>query len=133
MTFKTNLLPQSNGGYELGSSSLGWKITKLNLPTTSGGTTYGAGTSGQALLTNGTTVYGGTISITDTKNTAGSTDTSSKIYLIGATEQANNPQTYSDDQVYVTNGQLDANIIRIAENVSLVYNSTNSTLNFNFA
>ncbi len=133
MTFKTNLLPQSNGGYELGSSSLGWKITKLNLPTTSGGTTYGAGTSGQALLTNGTTVYWGTISITDTKNTAGSTDTSSKIYLIGATEQANNPQTYSDDQVYVTNGQLDANIIRIAENVSLVYNSTNSTLNFNFA
>lgn len=46
----------------------------------------------------------------DTKNTAGSTDTSSKIFLIGATSQAANPQTYSDDQVYVTNGTLQANI-----------------------
>lgn len=46
---------------------------------------------------------------TNTKNTAGSTDTSSKIYLIGATSQAANPQTYSDDQVYATNGTLQAN------------------------
>ena len=46
------------------------------------------------------------IGATDTKNTAGSTDTSSKIYLIGATEQSANPQTYSDNQVYVTNGSL---------------------------
>lgn len=74
-----------------------------------------------------------TVTNNDTKNTAGSTDTSSKIYLIGATEQSANPQTYSDDQVYVTSGQLDANIIRISEQVSLVYDSTNSTLNFNFA
>lgn len=43
----------------------------------------------------------------DTKNTAGSTDTSSKIYLIGATSQAANPQTYSHDTVYVdTDGCL---------------------------
>lgn len=37
----------------------------------------------------------------DTKNTAGSTDTSSKIFLIGATSQAANPQTYSHDTAYV--------------------------------
>ncbi len=44
---------------------------------------------------------------TDTKNTAGSTDTSSKIYLIGATSQAANPQTYSQDTAYVgTDGCL---------------------------
>lgn len=42
----------------------------------------------------------------DTKNTAGSTDTASKIFLIGATSQAANPQTYSDDQVYTTSGVL---------------------------
>ena len=43
----------------------------------------------------------------DTKNTAGSTDTSSKIYLIGATSQAANPQTYSQDTAYVgTDGCL---------------------------
>ena len=45
----------------------------------------------------------------NTKNTAGSTDTSSKIFLIGATSQAANPQTYSDDQVYTTSGTLTAN------------------------
>lgn len=38
---------------------------------------------------------------TDTKNTAGTTDTSSKIFLIGATSQAANPQTYSHDTVFV--------------------------------
>jgi len=44
---------------------------------------------------------------TNTKNTAGSTDTSSKIYLIGATEQSANPQTYSHDTAYVgTDGCL---------------------------
>jgi hypothetical protein len=37
----------------------------------------------------------------NTKNTAGSTDTSSKIYLVGATSQAANPQTYSHDTAYV--------------------------------
>ena len=41
------------------------------------------------------------------KNTAGSTDTSSKIFLIGATSQAANPQTYSHDTAYVgTDGCL---------------------------
>lgn len=45
--------------------------------------------------------------INDTKNTAGSTDTSSKIFLIGATSQAANPQTYSHDTVYVdSSGRL---------------------------
>ena len=45
----------------------------------------------------------------DTKNTAGSTNTSSKIFLIGATSQATNPQTYSHDTVFVdTSGQLNS-------------------------
>ena len=44
---------------------------------------------------------------TDTKNTAGSTNTSSKIFLIGATSQAASPQTYSHDTAYVgTDGCL---------------------------
>jgi len=46
---------------------------------------------------------------TDTKNTAGSTDTSSKIFLVGATSQAANPQTYSHDTAFVdTSGQLNS-------------------------
>lgn len=51
----------------------------------------------------------GTVTVpdNDTKNTAGSTDTSSKIFLIGATSQAANPQTYSQDTAYVgTDGCL---------------------------
>ena len=44
---------------------------------------------------------------TDTKNTAGSTDTSSKIFLIGAISQEANPQTYSHNTAYVgTDGCL---------------------------
>lgn len=38
---------------------------------------------------------------TDTKNTAGATDTSDKIFLIGATAQTANPRTYSHDTAYV--------------------------------
>lgn len=38
---------------------------------------------------------------TDTKNTAGATDTDSKIYLIGAASQTANPQTYSHTEVYI--------------------------------
>ena len=44
----------------------------------------------------------------DTKNTAGSTNNSSKLYLIGATEQSANPQTYSNSKVYATDGVLTA-------------------------
>lgn len=41
---------------------------------------------------------------TDTKNTAGSTNSSNKIYLIGAESQAANPQTYSNSNLYYNNG-----------------------------
>lgn len=40
----------------------------------------------------------------DTKNTAGSTNSTSKLYLIGATSQATNPQTYSNSGLYFDNG-----------------------------
>ena len=43
----------------------------------------------------------------NTANTAGSTNTSNKIYLVGATSQSSNPQTYSHDTAYVgTDGCL---------------------------
>lgn len=55
---------------------------------------------------------------TDTKNTAGSSDTSSKIYLIGATSQATNPQTYSHDTAYVgTDGCLYSGGNRVATEI----------------
>lgn len=45
---------------------------------------------------------------TDTKNTAGSTNNTSKLYLIGAKSQDANPQTYSNSGVYEENGALQA-------------------------
>jgi len=55
------------------------------------------------------TTQGYLTTYTDTKNTTGSTDTSSKIFLVGATSQAANPQTYSHDTVFVdTNGRLNS-------------------------
>lgn len=47
-----------------------------------------------------------TISSVDTKNTAGSTNSTSKLFLIGATSQGANPQTYSNSSVFATNGYL---------------------------
>ena len=48
-------------------------------------------------------------------NTANSTDTSSKIYLIGAREQTTFPQTYSHDTAYVgTDGCLYSNSKKVA-------------------
>ena len=52
---------------------------------------------------------------TDTKNTAGSTNSSSKLFLIGATSQAANPQTYSHDTAYVgTDGCLYSNSTKVS-------------------
>lgn len=65
---------------------------------------------------------------TDTKNTAGSTNTSSKIFLVGATSQAANPQTYSHDTAYVgTNGHLYSNSKQVV-NLSDSQTISNKTL-----
>jgi hypothetical protein len=70
---------------------------------------------------------------TDTKNTAGSTDTSSKIYLIGATSQAANPQTYSDNEVYTTSGVLTTKSVQVGGgSCTMQYNSTTQSLDFVF-
>ena len=65
----------------------------------------------------------------NTKNTAGSTDTSSLIYLIGATSQAANPTTYSHDTAYVgTDGHLYSNSKQVV-NLSDTQALTNKTYN----
>ena len=70
---------------------------------------------------------------TDTKNTAGSTNTTSKIYLIGATSQEASPQTYSNSGIYGTNGVLTTSKTRIGGgNVTLEYNTEDECLDFVF-
>lgn len=70
---------------------------------------------------------------TDTKNTAGSTNSDSKLFLVGATSQAANPQTYSDADTYVTNGTLRTGKLNVIDKVTLEYNTTTNALNFTFA
>jgi hypothetical protein len=64
------------------------------------------GTAGQILSSTGDGIKWINNTSSDTKNTAGSTNSTSKLYLIGATSQAANPQTYSNSSVYATNGML---------------------------
>lgn len=71
---------------------------------------------------------------TDTKNTTGSTDTSSKIFLIGATSQAANPQTYSDNEVYTTSGVLTTKSVQVGgTSATMQYNSTDQSIEFIFS
>lgn len=77
------------------------------------------------LLSSFTNDVGFITSYTDTKNTAGSTNTSSKIFLIGATSQAANPQTYSHDTAYVgTDGYLYSGGAKVLTAHQTIYNLT---------
>ena len=69
-----------------------------------------SGTQVGTITVNGTATKLYAPTNTDTKNTAGSTNSSSKLFLVGATSQAANPQTYSHDTAYVgTDGHLYSN------------------------
>ena len=46
---------------------------------------------------------------TDTKNTAGATNSTAKLFLVGAASQGANPQTYSNSSVYASAGRLYSN------------------------
>ena len=71
---------------------------------------------------------------TDTKNTAGSTNSSSKLFLIGATSQDANPQTYSNSAIYATNGVLSTTKTQVGGTaVTMEYNSSDECLDFIFA
>jgi hypothetical protein len=50
----------------------------------------------------------------DTKNTAGTTNSTSKLFLAGATSQAANPQTYSNVNCYASGGHLYSNGLQVA-------------------
>ena len=148
---RTITLTGDIGGSNSATGASGWSIatTLANSGVTAG--TYG-------LTANATPGYGATFNVpeiivdakgrvtsaathtvkipasdnTDTKNTAGSTNSDSKLFLIGAGSQAANPQTYSDSDVYTTNGTLRALKYKVANNVILEYDESAECLNFVF-
>jgi len=91
-----------------------------NNVTGSGTNGYIAKFNGANTITNGpaigtdTTKYlrnDGTWAVTpndDTKNSAGSSNSTSKLFLVGATSQATTAVTYSNSAIYATNGTLTA-------------------------
>lgn len=69
---------------------------------------------------------------TDTKNTAGSTNSTSKLYLVGANTLAENPQTFANNQVYMADGTLyltkTKDLSGVADNKpALIVGGTNTT------
>lgn len=73
-----------------------------------------------------------TITTTDTKNTAGSTNTTDKLYIVGAKTQDANPQTYSNSTVYTQSGELYSNSKQVA-NEDNTMTLDNKTLNLSSA
>ena len=131
-------VPKATSAGKVGSSL----TIKVDTGTTEGSNLYTYnGSAGKTLdIKHGSnitfTTAAGSLTIAgtpDTKNTAGSTNSTSKLYLVGASAQAANPVTNSFSAVYTTNGQLDATKFRVAETCTLQYNSTDQALDFVFA
>ena len=100
-----------------------------------------AANTAYTLTAGGTTYVFKTPADSDTKNTTGSTNTSSEIYLVGATTQAANPQTYSHDTARVrANGMVASSGYEFATasamgttKATMVYDSTIEAIAFQFA
>ena len=111
----------------------------VNVPWSSTGadvvSTTEDGLAPQITNTNGFLKGNGTWAVPDdTKNTAGSTNSSNKLFLIGATSQTASSQTYSDDEVYVTSGVLTTKKVQVGGTaVTLEVNSVNQCLDFIFS
>ena len=98
-TFKMANSGASAGSYGMSAATTGNNGTTINIP-------YITVDATGRVTSISNKVYTSVNTDTDTKNTAGTTNTTSKIYLCGATSQAANPQTYSNSNVYTENGYL---------------------------
>lgn len=106
------IMDKFNGYQPVGNYALKSEIIAKSVLTTKGDMIYASatntpnrlkiGTAGQFLsVANGVPTWVNNPN-TDTKNTAGTTNkTATKMFLVGATEQTTNPQTYSNTKVYI--------------------------------
>lgn len=103
----------TNGVVDLGTVLTAHQAIKINGTAITPGTlNLKAGSNVTFNNSNGTLTINSSASGTDTKNTAGSTNSNSKLFLIGATSQAANPVTYSNSEIYATNGILYSGMIK---------------------
>ena len=70
----------------------------------------------------------------DTKNTAGATNDTGKLYLVGTKTQDTNPQTYSNSKVYTQDGKLYSNsteVLTAHQSIKSLNTNNNSVLTVN--
>lgn len=120
-------LPLSGGTITGGttlSAGVALQLNTLKLPSTSGGTSYTAGSSGSVLKSNGTTVYWAADNNTNTDTKVSSATTTSKYYLVGSTSSSTATGTLvKRTTVYVdTSGNICANNIS-ASGATLTWSS----------
>ena len=107
---KANLSGATFTGAVTITSGVNLKFNKIQVPVSSGSSTYSNGNKGQVLKSNGTTVYWAADDNTDADSKTSSSNTTSKIYLVGATSQSSAGQTtYSNSSCYASGGYLYSN------------------------
>ena len=114
ITGKANLSGATFTGAVTINAGVNLKFNKIQAPTSSGGSTYGNGSSGQVLKSNGTTVYWAADNNSDSDSKTSSSNTTSKIYLVGPTSQSSSGQTtYSNSSCYASGGYLYSNGVKV--------------------
>ena len=107
---KANLSGATFTGAVTITSGVNLKFNKIQVPVSSGNSTYSNGNKGQVLKSNGTTVYWAEDNNTDADSKTSSSNTTSKIYLVGPTSQSSAGQTtYSNSSCYASGGYLYSN------------------------
>lgn len=103
----------TSGVVDLGTVLTAHQAIKINETAITPGTlNLKAGSNVTFNNSNGTLTINSSASGTDTKNTAGSSNSTSKLYLVGATSQSSTGvTTYSNANVYATNGTLYSDFI----------------------
>lgn len=98
----------TSGVVDLGTVLTSHQAIKINGAAITPGTlNLKAGSNVTFNNSNGTLTINSSASGTDTKDTAGSSNSTSKLYLVGATSQSSaGVTTYSNANVYATNGTL---------------------------
>lgn len=113
----TNTTYSAGSGLSLSGTAFSHGATSALLPGSYGPTANVTGSNGATIVVPQITVdnYGHVTGVTnrtytsvdaDTKNTAGATNSTSKLYLIGATDQVSTSITYSNSGVYATSGSV---------------------------
>ena len=95
-------------------------------------------TSRQAVLVSGTNIK--TINNTsllgsgniDISGGVGALNSTSKLYLVGAENQQSSVTSYSNSNVYATNGVLNAKSFSVDASANIVYNSSSKSIDFTF-